>query len=427
MRNWAGTVRWSPTRCVEPASLREVVAIMRGASAAGETVRPIGSGHSFTPLAATSDVQLVLDRYRGVVGVDRDAGLATVRAGTELHDLGPALAEHGVAQENLGDVDRQTLAGALATGTHGTGARFGTLATQVEGLRLVTPAGEVRELTAEDDPDELAAARVSLGLLGVITEYTLRVEPAYRLRYHHDRRQLDDVLGQIDDLVERHRHFEFFWFPYSPYVMTKAQDRVEEPPRGRLRRDVSEAVLENSALLAVSELARTFPRLSRTVGRLSGRLVGGVEGVDDSHRVFANRRWARFNEMEYSVPRERLVEVLTELRRLIERRRFPIHFPVEVRFVAADDIWLSPAYGRDSAYVAVHAYRGKPSSAYFRAAEEILAGADGRPHWGKVHSLAPDALARRYPRWEDFLGLRERLDPHGTFLNPYLTRLLGLR
>jgi FAD-linked oxidoreductase len=424
-RNWSRTVSWHPAQVAAPASLSGVATAVREARRRGDGLRVIGSGHSFTPLVTTAGTTLTLDRLRGLVDADPAARRATLRAGTKLHDVGPLLDRHGIAMENLGDVDRQALAGALLTGTHGTGERFGILATQIAGMRLVTGRGEVLEI-AEDDEDLLAAARVSLGLLGVVTDVTLRTVPRFRLRYVAERRRLDDVLDDLDDTVARHRHFEFFWLPHSEHVQAKAQDVTELPPTSAWRQHLNEVLRENVALLSVSEVARTFPGLAPVIGRLSGRLVGHVEGVDACHRVFANRRWFRFNEMEYNLPRAALPGVLAELRSLIERQRLRVHLPVEVRFASGDDIWLSPAFQRDSAYVAVHTYEDQPFRRYFLAAEEIFAAHGGRPHWAKVHSLSPEALRARYPRWEDFLRIRAELDPDGVFLNPYLRRLFGL-
>lgn len=423
--NWARTVSWRPARVGRPASVDDVVAAVDEARRRGEEVRAIGSGHSFTPLVATSGTTLVLDRLSGLVKSEPVERRATLRAGTKLHEVGPLLDRHGLAMENLGDVDRQALAGALLTGTHGTGERLGILATQVVGMRMVTGRGDVIELT-EQEPELLAAARVSLGLLGIVTDVTLRVVPRFHLRYLAERRSLDDVLADLDRAVSEHRHFEFFWLPHSGYVQAKVHDVTDDPPTSRGWRHANEVVLENVALLTLSEIVRTFPALAPRIGRLSGRLVGRVEGVDVSHRVFANRRWFRFNEMEYNVPRASLPGVLTELRSLIERQRLPVHLPIEVRFVAGDDAWLSPAFARDSAYVAVHTYEGQAFRRYFLAAEEILAAHAGRPHWGKVHSLSPVALRARYPRWDEFLRVRAELDPDGVFLSPYLRGLFGL-
>ncbi len=423
MRNWARTVEWEPVRVVEPAGLEAVVHAVDEVRRRRGRLRVIGSGHSFTPLAVTDDTLLRLDRHRGLVRVGGDR--ATVRAGTKLAELGPALADHGVAQENLGDIDEQALAGAVATGTHGTGADLGSIATQVTGLRIVTGTGDVLEVSGDDDPDLLAGGVVSLGALGVVAEIQLRVVPAFRLHYRTEGRDLDRVLAEIHDLARRHRHVEFFWLPYSGRAQVKVQDVTDRPPTGGVRRWVNETVVENLGLGAMSEAARTVPRLAPAIGRLQGRLIGSDEGVAASYEVFANRRWNRFNEMEYSVPADRVTAVLVELGRVLHERRLPVHFPIEVRFVAADDLWLSPAYGRDSAYIAIHTYRDMPFREYFLAAEEIFRAHEGRPHWGKVHSLGADQLRDLYPRWDDFLALRQRLDPDGIFLNDHLERLLG--
>jgi FAD-linked oxidoreductase len=424
--NWSGTARWQPSRAVAPPDLESVVRLVDDCRRSARRLRVIGAGHSFTPLVATDDTSVSLREYRGLIGVDRDAGTATVRAGTGLAELGERLWEHGVAQENLGDVDRQAIAGAVATGTHGTGEVFGSISTQVEALRLVTPTGDVLEISPERRSDWLPAAAVSLGLLGVIVELRLRVVPAFHLRYRHEARDLDDLLADLDGFLGGHRHAEFHLLPHGWQTQAKTQDVVDDEPTSRRLRDLNETVIENGVLWLASQATRAVPSLSRAVGRISGRLVGTVEGVDRGHRVFATRRWVRFAEMEYCIPREHLPEALEDIRRTFERERFPVHFPIEVRTVAADGLWLSPSYQRRSAYLAFHVFRGKPHERYFRAMEEIVLAYDGRPHWGKLHTLEGDALRARYPRFDDFLALREELDPDGMLLTPYLERLLGV-
>ena len=426
-RNWSGSVRFTPRRLARPESIEEVVALVRAARDAGETLRVAGAGHSFTPLAVTEGTLVSLDGFHGLLAADPAAGQATVRAGTRLRALGDALLGHGAAPENLGDIDAQSIAGATSTGTHGTGAALGGLAAQVTGLTLVTGVGDVVECSEKSDPDLLSAARVSLGALGVIVLVTLRVLPAYRLRYRSERMRLDEVVADLDRHLAEHRHFEFYAFPYSPWVQAKWQDPTEEPARDRrLRAFVNDEVMENAAVWTLCAAARAAPRLSARIGKVMGRAVGPYGGVGHAHRVFATPRRVRFNEMEYALPRERLPDVLQEVRATIERRRLRVHFPIEVRFSAGDDIWLSTAYGRDSAYIAVHVFRGMPYRGYFAAMEEIFVRAGGRPQWGKLHSLGAPELRPRYPRWDDVLAARARLDPDGVFLNPHLRHLFGL-
>ncbi len=426
-QNWSGAVTCRPVDIIYPTSVEEIVAALQAAGREGYTLRPVGSGHSFTPLAVTDARLLSLDHFQGVESVDVGRGVAVVRGGTKLKALGAALRQQGVAQENLGDIDAQSIAGAISTGTHGTGLRFPGLAAQTEALTLVTAGGEVVECSADHNPELFKAAAISLGSLGIIARLALRVIPAFNMRYISRRATLDHCLENLTRYQQEHRHFEFYWFPYSPYTQLKLLDETSDAPTPQgVGVAFNKVILENVVLKIVSEACRFWPRLTPAVGRLAGRLAPTFEEVNASHRVLATVRWVRFNEMEYNIPLEAFPETIRAIQQLIERRRFAVHFPIECRFVRGDDRWLSPAYGRDSAYIAVHMYKGMPHEAYFRAVEEILQSAGGRPHWGKMHTMTPTQLADRYPRWHDFLRLRAQLDPDGRLLNPYLRRLFGL-
>jgi FAD-linked oxidoreductase len=390
--------------------------------AAARRLTVAGAGHSFTDIACTDGVMVDLSRMTrvlGVVGAD-----VTVEAGITLHELGEALAARGLAMENQGDVDPQTVAGAIATATHGTGGRFRNLSAQVVGVRLVTGAGEIRDIR---DGDELRAARVSLGALGVISAVTLRCVPAFTIHRVDEPQQLDDVLLRLDELVDGHDHWEAFALPYTRAALTLASKRTDRGPRppGRARAFARDVLIENAALGAGCRLGRRFPSLIPAVNRCLARLIRRAEHLDASHRVYANTRLVRFTEMEYAIPREHAAEALERVLALIERRRLHVGFPVELRIVAGDDALLSTAYGRDTAYIAVHQYRGMEFETYFRAVEAIMDEYGGRPHWGKRHYQSAATLAPRYPEWHRFQEIRRRLDPDGRFENDYTRRVLG--
>lgn len=426
-RNWSGSVECAPREVIAPRSVAELAQVVGERARVGRRLRVVGAGHSFTPLAQTDDVLLSMEGLQGVSEVDRERGTARVLGGTRLRRLGDTLLELGLAQENLGDIDVQTITGAISTGTHGTGERFGSLSTQVMGLTLVTAAGETLELSAERDPDLFKAAQVSLGALGVIAAVTLRVVPAKRLRYQTRREPLGQVLERLDEYKRVNSHFEFYWFPYTQWTQAKFTNETEaQPTRANLWTEFNRVALENGVFGALSEVSRLAPPLSPSVSRISALGVASTTAVDYSHRLFATPRAVRFQEMEYNIPAENFPAALREIERVISRRRFAVHFPIECRFVQRDDIWLSPAYGRESAYIAAHMYKGMPYQEYFRAVEEVFQGYDGRPHWGKLHTLDAATLASRYPRWGDFQRARARLDPNGAFLNDYLRRLFGL-
>ena len=421
-RNWAGDQSCLPAAVERPASTAEVVAAVERAAAAGRHVRAAGSGHSFTG-AALSDGTLVLpQRMDRVLDADRATGLVRVQGGITLHALNERLAALGLAFENLGDVDAQTLAGALATGTHGTGASLRNLSAGVAAMQLVTAAGEVREI---DGGDLLRAARVSLGTLGIVTEVTLRCVPAFTLRGVDAKAPLDAVLATLDERAARHRHFELYVFPHARTALIRANDVVEGPPRprGRARAYAEDVLLTNRALHAVCLAGRAVPRAIPALNRFATRAAGSSVRVDRSDRIFASPRLVRFTEMEYALPRAALPEALPAIKAQAERH--PVNFPIEMRLVAGDEALLSPACGRDTAYVAVHAFRGMPWEPYFRAVEEIADAHDGRPHWGKRHFQTAATLAPRYPEWARFAAARAELDPGGLFTNAYTDRVLG--
>jgi L-gulonolactone oxidase len=388
-------------------------------------VRVVGSGHSFSEIALTDGVQLSLARFDRVLDSDSASGLVRVQGGIRLHELGIELARRGLAMENLGDVDAQTLAGALATGTHGTGVGFRNLSSRVEGMRLVTARGVVEV----SDGDELRAARVSLGALGVATEIQLRCKPLYTLRRSDERRPLDETLDRLDELASERERFEFFAFPYARWALWRTTEKTDDAPRppSRVERFVQDIVLENAVFGGACRAGRALPKLIPSIDRLLGRLAGGGERVDRSHRIYANPRFVHFTEMEYALPRAAGAEAVRSVFELVERERLPVLFPLEVRFGAADDAFLSPGAGRDSCYIAVHMYRGMDFEPYFRAVEDIMRSHEGRPHWGKRHFRTADELSGLYPDWGRFQVVRDRLDPRRVFANGYTDRVLDGR
>lgn len=392
--------------------------VVRGA----RRLRPVGSGHSFTDAACTDGVLVDVARMCRVLSVD--GADVTVEAGIRLRDLGEELASRGLALENQGDVDMQTLAGAISTATHGTGGRFANISSRVVGMRVVNGAGEAVDVGGDD----LRAARVGLGALGVVSAITVRCVPAFRIRRIDEPRSLDDVLPRLDELVDGVDHFEAFVLPYTRTALTLTSERTDREPRPRSRAQAifQDLVVENGVLGLASAIGKLRPALIPAVNRLLARLMSRTEHLDASHRVYANERHVRFTEMEYAIPREHAAEALERVLALIERRSLPVGFPIELRAVAPDDAYLSTAYGRPTAYIAVHQYRGMEFEAYFRAVERIMDDYEGRPHWGKRHYQSSHTLAPRYPEWERFQEVRRRYDPEGRFVNDYLERVLGV-
>jgi L-gulonolactone oxidase len=425
--NWAGDQSCRPARIVRPGSREELVTAVGAAAAASERVRVAGSGHSFTEAALTEGTMVRLEGFSGVEDADRESGLVRVGGGTVLGELNEQLSGLGLAMENLGDIDRQTIAGAISTGTHGTGARLRGISAQVEGLELVLGDGSVRHLNATTDPELLRAARVGVGALGVITAVTLRCVPAFTLLRVDAPHPREEVLDSFDERAEAHEHFELFTFPYSDLALVLERNRIEEPPqpRGRTAAYLNDIVLENWALEALAATGKAIPRLIPALSRLAGRLASGGSTSDRSDRVFVNERRVRFTEMEYALPREHGPEAARRVVEWVRANRYPVFFPIEMRVSAGDDASLSPAHGRDTAYVAVHQYRGMVWRPYFEAVEAIMDDYSGRPHWGKRHFQTAATLAERYPAWEEFQRARDALDPTRVFANEYTDRVLG--
>jgi L-gulono-1,4-lactone dehydrogenase len=424
-RNWARTVHASATRVVTPRSVDEVSDAIRRASADGLTLRAAGTGHSFTPLVATDGVLLRPEGLTGLLSVD--GGRATVAAGSMLHDVNVALHGIGLALANMGDITVQTVAGAIATGTHGTGRDNASLSAQVAGLEVVLADGSVVTCNRADEPELFEAARLGLGAVGVVTAVTFDVVPSFLLHAVEEPRRLDDVLDAFDDLVAANDHFEFFWFPHTDRTLTKRNNRVgpgvAPAPLRRLRAWRDDELLSNTVFGMLCRAGRAAPRLVPAINQVSGRALGRREYVDASFRVFGSRRRVRFTEQEYAVPRAALVPLLAELRRLVDR--FQISFPVEVRVAPADDVWLSPAYRRNTAWVAVHMFEHVRYADYFAAVEERALAVGGRPHWGKLHTRDAAWCAAELPGFAKFTAVRDRVDPDRVFTNDHLRNVLG--
>jgi L-gulono-1,4-lactone dehydrogenase len=426
-RNWAGDQACRPVELLRPRDRDELAAAVSAAASAGRTISVPGSGHSFTEAAMTDGAMIDVSALHGVIDADRDSGLVRVGGGTVLAELNEALSGLGLAMENLGDIDRQTIAGAISTGTHGTGAKLRNISAQVEGVELVLADGSLRDLSASEDARLLRAARVGIGALGAISAVTLRCVPSFVL--HRVDRPLprEEVLDSFAERAAGHDHFELFTFPYADSALVLERDRTEEParPRGRTAAFLNDIVLENWALEAISAAGKALPAMIPRLSRLAARLASGSRATDRSDLIFANERRVRFTEMEYGVPRESGPEAARRVIEWVRRNRYPVFFPIEMRVTAADDALLSPSHERDTTYIAVHQYRGMEWRPYFEAVEEIMNGFGGRPHWGKRHFQTAETLAPRYPRWAEFQAARDELDPGRAFANEYAARVLG--
>jgi FAD/FMN-containing dehydrogenase len=387
--NWSGSVRFSPRVTEAPTSEEELVRIVRRAADRGWVVRPIGAAHSSTGIIETDGVAVSFEHMKGLVSHDATERVATLRPGTSVRETGDALLEVGLSMENLGDVDYQTIAGGIGTGTHGTGKRYTNLSGPLIGARLVTGRGEVIEIDAERDPELLDAARVSLGALGIFSAVTLRAARAHRLRRREWCTHIDACLANLEELIDDHQHFDFYWYPRSDEAKLRLWNPAEREPR-----DVPGA-----------------------------RLVKDVTGW--SKDVLPNAQELRFEEMEYALPAAAGSPCFQEVRRRIkERHRQYVGWRVLVRTIAPDGGYLSPFYGRDSVTIALLQNNTLPYQAYFEDLEPLFRAYGGRPHWGKKHGLKARELRSLYPEWERFAAIRARLDPGGTLLSGSLRELL---
>ncbi|HEU5105022.1 MAG TPA: D-arabinono-1,4-lactone oxidase [Solirubrobacterales bacterium] len=425
--NWAGDQRCRPAQIVRPANREQLAEAIAAATAAGQKVRVAGAGHSFTETALTDGVMLRVEALSGVIDGDPGSGLVKVGGGTVLAELNEELARLGLAMENLGDIDRQSISGAISTGTHGTGARLRNISAQVEGMELVLADGSVRHLSAETHPELLRAARVGVGALGAISAVTLRCVPAFTLLRVDSPQPREEVLDSFEERAGAHEHFELFTFPYDDSALVLERNRTEEPPRprGRAAAYLNDVVFENWALGLLAGTGKLAPRTIPALSRLAGRLASGSRTSDRSDRVFANERRVRFTEMEYGVPREHGPEAVRRVIEWVRSHEYPVFFPIEMRVAAGDDALLSPSHERDTAYIAVHQYRGMEWRPYFEAVEAIMDSYGGRPHWGKRHFQTAATLVPRYPAWAEFQRARDVLDPGRTFANEYTGRVLG--
>ena len=428
-QNWARTERVRPTTVEYPSTIEAVRRSVRSAAARGRPIKAVSTGHSFTGIAVAPGTLLEMTELSGLVSVDRDRQRARLLAGTRLHRIPALLAPYGLAMANLGDIDRQSISGAISTGTHGTGSRFGGIATQVVAATLVTAGGELLTVSEDENADLLPAVALGLGALGILVDVTIQCVPAFVLEAVERPEPLDSVVDDVVSRADAVDHFEFYWFPHTDTALTKTNTRLPAgsptKPLSAASRLVDDVLVGNVVHQSVCSAGRAAPGLVPGINRLSAKVWGDRTFSDASHRVFATSRGVRFREMEYAVPLDRLASAFRGVQRVIDEHGWRIEFPIEVRTAAADDLWLSTATERPSGYLAVHRYWKTDHTEYFAAVEEIMLAHEGRPHWGKLHTLDASALRARYPRFDDFTALRDRLDPDRAFRNPYLERVLG--
>jgi L-gulonolactone oxidase len=424
--NWAGNQQTGTVLLSKPQTESELQQVVQSAQLSGRRVKAVGSGHSFSAIAVSEEVLVDLSNYDEIIAIDKMNQTVTVQSGIQLSKLNQALYENSLAMQNLGDIAYQTIAGAISTSTHGTGAKFTGIANQVVALRIVLADSSIVECSENVNAQLFSCARVGLGALGLISTVTLKVVPAFNLAVIEEPMRVDDVLQNLDQHVDSNDHFEFFWVPHTGWALTKRNNRNNLPiePMSKMSHWYSKTLMENYAFGAVCVLGKARPSL---IPKLAKALPssGRNEYSDASHKVFASKRIIKFYEMEYAIPREACAEALNRVRRMVTDSGFFLNFPVEVRFTAPDEIPLSTASNRESAYIAVHIYKGMNYVPYFTEVESIMNSYQGRPHWGKLHFQSAATLASRYPQWDVFQAVRNQVDPQRMFSNQYLETVLG--
>ncbi|MBH0024675.1 FAD-binding protein [Salinibacterium sp. SWN248] len=432
-RNWGRSEHSHPEFVARPESVDEVIAAVNFARDSGVTVKAWGAGHSFTSIAATDGLHLDVGALAGVIAVGGADGTqpthVTLGAGTYLFELPALLEPLGLALANMGDIDRQTIAGAISTGTHGTGAKFGGIATYVRGVTLVTAAGEVLRINATENPELLPAAALGLGALGILVDVTIECVPTFLLHAVERPEPAATVLAEWLQRSAETDHFEFYVWPHTETALTKSNTRLpgDAPrhPLAKFSRWVDDEFMANGVFRAICAAGKTVPAIIPPINRLAVKLSGNREFTDVSSTVFVTDRTVRFREMEYALPIEAVPDAVRAIQKLIADRKWKVSFPIEVRSAAADSLLLSTASGRATGYVAVHRYWREDPAEYFREVEAIMMAHDGRPHWGKLHNRQAESLAAAYPGFNEFLSIRDRLDPGRVFANDYLRQVLG--
>ena len=417
-RNWSGSVVARPAECARPRNATELAALV----APARKVRVVGAGHSFMPLCETDGVLISMADYEGRIEIAPDRRTVWAPAGWGLDRLTAALWAEGLSMINQGDINPQSLAGATATGTHGTGADLGSIATQARGFRLMQADGTIVECGPDLRPDLYEAQRLSLGLFGVALEIRIHVLPAYHLEERIERRPLAEVAERLDELGAATRHMEFFVFPYSDQVIFKTLHPAEQEGGFRDGNDIDETVFRLICDLGAAAQPM-IPTLQKMMMRMSAK---PSRRVGPAYRIFPSDRTIRFEEMEYELPRANGMETLKAAIAYIRKKRMPIAFPFEFRLTAGDDIWMSPFNKGPGASISFHQYAKMPWRQEFAEIEAVFRAGDGRPHWAKRHTLTPSDVHRLYPRTPDYLAVREAVDPGQTFANAHLSALFDL-
>ncbi len=426
MKNWAKSIEFNPTKILSPSTTGQAQEMVREHLKNKQTIRMRGSAHSWTDLFSTNESFMHLDEMQGLIEVMSEKKMVKAYAGTKLHLFGEEAFKHQMSLPNQGDINQQSIGGAMSTGTHGTGITLKSMANQLHALKVITGTGEVLDIDEEKNLDLMQALSVSMGSAVLITEATIKMNQAYKLKVESFAEEISLSLSHLKKRLRENRHLEMFYFPVGKWSMVKIMNETTDvaTPQTKLNK-VADLVLENWLYEAFNILAHKT-NTYKGIDSFMRKFVGYKTFTDWSHRAFPADRTVRFMEMEYNLPLEKFEEVFAEMQDSIGKNKFETLFPIEIRFVKGDELWLSPAYKRDSVYFAIHSYIDENFRPYFEEMQNIFKRHGGRPHWGKWHSLVHDDFEKVYPKWHDFKKVRNELDPQGLWLNPHLKSIFGL-
>lgn len=425
MKNWSGNQKWTPNKLIQPYTTDEIISVVKSAISNKKKIRVFGSKTSSSSLNNTNDISLNLDNYQGIIHIDKANYLVTVKSGTKLYKLTKILAKNDLALENLGDFNKQSIAGAIATATHGSGIYLGILSTQVVGIKFINGLGKEIYCSRKEKPELFKCMQVSLGTLGIVTEITLSCIDKYRVKLDKFSEKISDVLANINDYNANNRNFELLWFPYTNNTLTKYSNITNfKADRSTFYNFINDHILENYMFSLMCNLTKWFPNLRFSFSKFMTLFLLDSTRVKQYEDIYITPKNFKFNEMEYSVPIDAYQDAMKDVIKLVNSKKYKVFFPIQNRFVAQDNIYLSPCYKRVSAYISCHVFKGKDYHNYFKDLEEIFTAYEGRPHWGKIHYKKSDYFKKVYPMFEKFNQKREEHDPNNIFLNEYLKEIL---
>jgi len=426
IRNWDGTQCWEPEKIHHPKNAEEIAELIRRAVQDGKRLKAVGSALSWSDIIEVPEMAIRFDGMAEVLEVDRDNRRIRVQGGTCLNQANEVLAKHGLAFDNFGSIVTQTAAGYIATGAHGTGGKIPILSTAIEKIRLIDGLGEVHELDADHEPEFFSAARVNLGCLGVVTEITFGCVESFDLEERLELVGFDTVMSDLDTYVNGNQYCKLWWLPYTDKVQVYTYNTTDKPRGGfGFTGFLDRTGLSGALFTGMMGMGRSFPGLipfmHDTVQRIHFHPRSRVDRSDRVIKVSSSI--PIHQEAEYAIPRDKATKAIDEMRRIVLKADYRVNFPMEVRFVAADDIPMSPANGRDSCYIGAYVGSREWARGYFADLEALVSAYEGRPHWGKSFSLTHKQLRALYPAYDEFNRLRRRCDPHGVFRNSFVDRV----